>query len=38
MFATHVEERSQRTRSSERRIGAVVVLESNNEDVQCSLE
>ena len=30
--------RSQRTRSSERRIGAVVVLESNDEDVQCSLE
>ena len=30
--------RSQQTRSSERRIGAMVVLESNVEDVQCSLE
>ena len=32
------EGRSQQTRSSERRIGAMVVLESNVEDVQCSLE
>ena len=38
VFATHTRGgRSQRTRSSERRTGAMVVLESSVEDVQCLL-
>ena len=34
----HTWRKISRTRSSERRIGAMLVLESNVEDVQCSLE